>query len=196
MQEFNILTSSLPQTVSVLGKEYDINTDFRTFIKICEIISNEQLSQEQKCVKVIYEAFGHTTLPPSLKETLKALSKFQARCFDDDCNKERERTDNYRKERIVDFYEDSGLIYAAFLTQYGINLKTIEYMHWWDFLELFYGLSGEHKILEAMKVRSCNLSKIKNKQERARMRELKRVYRLKDLRTSQEREEEIANLFS
>ena len=190
------MTTTLPKTINVLGREYKINTDFRTFIRICGIISDDEMPQEKKCANVIHEAFGEKVLPPSLKETLKALAKFQACSSDDDCKKENETTNNCRCERVVDFYEDSGLIYAAFLTQYGINLKEIEYLHWWDFLELFHGLSGEHKILEAMRVRACNLSKIKNKQERARMRELKRIYRLKDLRTVKEQEEEIANLFS
>ena len=196
MQHFNILTTTLPNTINVLGREYKINTDFRTFIRICGIISDSEMPQEKKCANVIREAFGGESLPPSLKETLKALAKFQACSQDEDLQKDNETTNNYRKERVVDFYEDSGLIYVAFLTQYGINLKEVRYLHWWEFLELFHGLSGEHKILEAMKVRACNLSKIKNKQERARMRELKRIYRLKDLRTVEEQEEDIANLFS
>lgn len=196
MRQFNILTNYLPNAIKVLGREYVINTDFRTFIRICGIISNDEMPQEKKCANVIREAFGDEILPPSLKETLKALAKFQACSSDDNCKKENDTTNNCRSERVVDFYEDSGLIYVAFLTQYGINLKEVRYLHWWEFLELFHGLSGEHKILEAMKVRACNLSKIKNKQERARMRELKRIYRLKDLRTVEEQEEDIANLFS
>lgn len=190
------MTTTLPKTINVLGKEYKINTDFRAFIRICGIISDSEMPQEKKCASVIREAFGGEILPPSLKETLKALARFQSCSQDRDLQKDDETTNNYRKERVVDFYEDSGLIYVAFLSQYGINLKEIEYLHWWEFLELFHGLSGDHEILEAMRVRSCNISKIKDKKERSRMRELKRIYRLKDLRTTEEQEEDIANLFS
>ena len=50
--------------------------------------------------------------------------------------------------QVVDFDQDSDLIFAAFLECYGINLLKAD-MHWHEFLALFRGLHGT-KLNEVM----------------------------------------------
>ena len=51
-------------------------------------------------------------------------------------------------------------------------------MHWWKFHALFSGLTSSTKIVEIMGYRATDLSKISDKNERARLAKLKRIYDL------------------
>lgn len=77
-----------------------------------------------------------------------------------------------------DFEEDEGYFYAAFLSEYGIDLNCAN-LHWFDFCALFRGLPDECKLKRIIGIRSENLNDIKSSAEKARIRRLKRVFALK-----------------
>ena len=103
-----------------------------------------------------------------------------------------------RKETIAfDFEKDEQLIFAAFMSKYGINLRKIKHLHWWDFMAMFNGLQDE-KICEIIGYRTIDTSKM-SKEEKARYRKLKEMYSLDDTRkhysSLQERDNAIINRF-
>ncbi len=55
-------------------------------------------------------------------------------------------------EQRFDFNVDHGRLYASFWQAYGIDLGVWE-AHWWQFLELFWGLPKDTAVMEVMELR-------------------------------------------
>ena len=87
------------------------------------------------------------------------------------------------------------MIYSAFMSQYGIDLQKIKFLHWWEFKAMFECLNDDNKIVEVMGYRSINLAKIKDKDEKARIRKLKKLYALPDMRTDEEKQADFNRAF-
>ena len=189
----NILTGKLPQCITVCGSEYAINTDFRTWIEFEELMLEGSKANETFARAILLcmrtQDIVKTSLPPSLEETLKALSDFYF------CRtagtQETQRSAAAGGKRLYSFSKDASLIYAAFLQQYGIDLAASN-MHWWKFRALFSALSGDLKICSVMKIRSAELSEISDSSARSRLARLKAMYALPDLRSESEKEAELA----
>lgn len=74
---------------------------------------------------------------------------------------------------------DATYIYTAFMQAYGIDLhQQLGRMHWQEFQALLRDLPESTAFGEIIKIRSTDLSKIKDPDERKRMATLKNKYRL------------------
>ena len=111
------------------------------------------------------------------------------------CNKpdKPEKKPNKKVGFLFDY--DMDLIFAAFMQQYGINLLRTN-MHWWEFKALLNGLNDDTKFVQVVGYRTADLSKIKDKKERARMKELQDYYAIQEQgdpfqRTQEEIEAEL-----
>ena len=91
-----------------------------------------------------------------------------------------------------DYEVDAPLIYAAFLSQYGIDL-TVAQLHWHSFLYLFRNLGEEQKISKIIGYRTVDLDKIKEKEQKNMYRKLKQMYRLPSTTVS---DDTIGEVFS
>lgn len=103
---------------------------------------------------------------------------------------------NGDSKQIYSFEYDAELIYSAFMSQYGIDLQDIPYLHWWKFKAMFEGLNQDNKIVEVMSYRSINVLKIKDKEEKARIKKLQKAYALPDMRTEEEKERDFNSAFA
>jgi hypothetical protein len=166
----NFLTSPLPEAVSVNGKDYPINTDFRVWIDIQNILSDSSLSSVERVIRFFSLAFISPALPDSVDGALFALSEFlsplpKGEGINEKCT-----------APAFSFTYDGGLIYAAFLSQYGIDLSSAR-LHWWRFLALFYSLNN-CKFTEIVGIRNADLSSVKDRDYKQFLRKQKRLYRL------------------
>lgn len=186
----NILIDLVPKTVKVLGKEYTINSNFRTFILFELLIQDESLSEVEKgiqALKLCYE----DEIPPDLNSAIEGILYFYRGGKEENEIQGREGNGNYTQPYSYEY--DAELIYSAFLSQYNIDLQDIEYLHWWKFKALFKGLSEEHEIKKAIKFRTMDLNKIKDKQEREYYRKMKEVYKLPISEEEQKRLDDLTN---
>lgn len=177
----NLLTERLPDSICVCDEHFVVNTDFRVWIEVEHLFSeNKQLSPEM-LLRLFQIVFKEKVLPKSFQETLSSILSFYA------CGKAAKKSakTSGNSARVVSFTEDAGFIYAAFLAQYGIDLTSAS-LHWWKFRALFDGLTDNHKIVEIMGYRGLDLSKIKDREQRARYRRLKEMYKLPDTRSVEE----------
>ena len=100
------------------------------------------------------------------------------------------------KQNTIYSYEyDAEYIYSAFLSQYGLDLNEVDYLHWWKFKSLFEGLNEENQICKIMGYRSIDLSKIKDKEQKKYYKNLKMKFALPDNRTEEEKERDFAEAF-
>lgn len=189
----DLFTGKLPETIMVCGKEYPIDTGFRTWVRFDDVFMSRDISPE-KLAELFSCVFPRKVMPESFQETMDALILFYS-CGE----KKKEPTKGGEikensgiHKRSFHFVYDSSLIYGAFLSQYGIDLVH-ENLHWWLFRALFDALEDRHKIIKVMEYRSADISKIKDKERRAFYRRMKQVYRLPDFRDKSEIERENMN---
>lgn len=180
MREYNILLDILPTTVEVGGTSYKIDTNFRTGILFELIIADKDMPNAYKAANILTLYFVDD-MPPDKSEAMDAICNFY-RCGIQP-KKERETTAKgtalkMRMDRIYDFDVDSQLFYAAFLSQYGIDLNEIDYLHWWKFRAMFEGLDKRHEIKQIMEIRATDVSKIENPKEKNRILRLQNHYRI------------------
>ena len=159
----------LPESVFVEGKSYEINTDFRIWAELCDFFESNA-TYEEKILKLL--CYGYTKeLPPHLDTAVCALFEFMA------LGKTRRGSAVEPHEQVMDFSLDEGLIYAAFMEQYGIDLYK-ENLHWWSFMNLLNGLSDDTVFMKIVGYRSIDCGKIKNKDMKSFYRRMKNRYRL------------------
>lgn len=80
-------------------------------------------------------------------------------------------------EKSFDFVIDAGRIYSSFFQDYGINLFTIN-LHWWEFMELFKGLSENTIIKKVIDARTKKITPEMGKEEREHWIKMKQQFSL------------------
>lgn len=170
-----------PRTVTVNRSDYVVNTDFRNWLKFLSAFDDEQLTViEQRAIqlRLCYADFDRI-----VKRFAMNIADFwSAALYFLRCGKPLDDKDT-RRDPLFDFDEDWGYIVAAFKQQYDIDLNDENvFMHWWDFMAHFYSLSADTKIMQIISIRGTNLAEIKDKKERAKIREQQELYKLNKVR--------------
>lgn len=180
----NMIFGKLPEDVVCGGKSYRIYTDFRIWMKFETILFEEEGEFYTKLPALL--KLCYPVLPDTLEEAV-----FGMLCFY--LGKEPEKSDvapAKKQRKLYSFSHDSALIYAGFYQQYGIDLME-EKFHWFQFKALFDGLSDDTKFVKVVGYRATDVSQFKSPEMRGFYHTMKRIYRLPDRRTEQERQAEI-----
>lgn len=175
----NILLDSLPETVTVDGKEFGIDSDFRACIILEKILDSNTLDSKHKVMEVLDLFYGDDQ-PESAEAAVGAIMRFYC-CGEKPSKASKPKMNGeveIKPKMIYSFEHDAPYIFGAFLTQYGIDLNEIDYLHWWKFQAMFRSLNDSNKIVEIMGYRATDLGKITNKKERERIARLKNIYAL------------------
>lgn len=195
----NIILDTMPDFLDVGGEKIFINTDFRTWIRFDEALFWNPVPLEERIYSALNICYDGK-IPADIPCAARAAIGFYAHKDDEqinsiDENKQNEQCPSVSGKQVYSFTHDASLISAAFLSQYGIDL-TKENLHWWLFKALFEGLTDDNKICKVMEIRSIDLFKIKDKEQKAHYRRLKRLYRLPDPRSEEEQETDMINALS
>lgn len=180
------LTKRLPKGVLIGYRFYPVNTGHKTWIKIAEILERGNRLSYSDMAEIF--SLCYKTLPENAFEAIMGVADF----FSGGVKETKRGGKN--KQKCFSFTKDGWLIYAAFLSQYGIDLLKEE-IHWHKFLTLFKALSKEHKLFDVIFYRTVNLADIKDKEKRAYIRRMKSIFSLEAKKEDSEIAEEIAALF-
>lgn len=179
----NLFYEDYPTAILIAGKEVPIVTDFREYVKLIDMLKAEELDPFEK-MGFLSQYFMEP--PEDMDAALDALTEFVTmKDFYDqgtessDDNHEEGGSEEPQKE-VYSFAIDYPFILSGFLQDYRINIRTVPYMHWWEFRMLFSGLSESTEIKQRIMYRSMDLSKIKDKDERRRIEKIQRSIRLPD----------------
>lgn len=151
------LYQSPPDTVTVGGREYPVETDFRVWADFQSILTGD--GKEREKAERLAGFMARLGLPPS-REALEAMLEFYTA-------ESKERAVASRKARPMafDFQQDSEYIYAAFMGAYGIDLTTAA-LHWWRFKALFKALPEDCELCRIMRYRTVELKDVPKEQRR------------------------------
>ena len=170
----NILIDLVPQSVLIDEKEYEIRSDFRISILFEMLMQDEELTNEEKIIQALN--LYYPVIPQNVTEAIEKIKWFYR------CGKDIVKSNNVKGEsvnnKIYDYEFDDDYIYSAFLSQYGIDLQDIEYLHWWKFKAMFKSLKEDNLIVKIMEYRSIDLNSIKDKEQKARYKKLQKLYEI------------------
>lgn len=188
----NILLDKLPMQ-SPHG--YKLKTNYRQGIKYELLMQDNELTVEEK-IDLALNIFFYKQDLAKIKKEEELISFLEDIIWFYRCGKkETKKTNKTRKGKQIFSYDfDADIIYSAFFQQYNIDLQ-VENLHWWQFKSMFESLTDETQIVQIMQYRATDLSKIKDKTERKRIKELQDLYKLPDMRTEEEKENDFANQF-
>lgn len=176
----NVLCDQFPEYVNVHGRRYEIETDFREWIRFLNLICDEQVPWQTRAGLML--RWYRRDIPEDLEAAIYALGEFlSAWKLYENLHEEDQRDNegvNHNKPAFS-FEEDAGCIYSAFMECYGIDLETVEYMHWWKFRTLFDWLPENTEIKQRIYYRTLDLKTIKDKEERSRVKRIQERVRLR-----------------
>lgn len=169
----NILIDKLPETVRIDGLNYPINTDFKASILFEELMSDCELDNKDKVLAAL--SLYYPILPNNLPEALEQALWFYS-CGKYDKSKPKEEAE-ITKRPVYSFEYDASLIYAAFYSQYQLDLQK-ENLHWWQFRALFDGLSDNNRFVQIVGYRSMEIPAKMPTEQASYYRKLKKKYEL------------------
>lgn len=187
----NLLCDDLTKSIVVNDKEYSIYTDFREWITMQETLINSK--DELEIFTQINNIFINE-IPSDLPSAFPALIDFmtRAQCREVDKQEVLNKQQEVASKPVFSYIYDAPYIIGGFLECYGINLLQIDYLHWWIFNALLESLNSQCALKQRIMYRSMDVSKIKDKQERIRVRRIQQSIALPSQSLV---EEDIANVF-
>lgn len=171
----NALYEPFPETISADGAEYSIITDFREWFRFADMISDDDLTAEEKVITAVQWLLD----PPECvtEELIMALMSFyRADALEPDPPEEEypeESSEEPHRPPVFSWKYDAKFIIGDFRRYYGIDLLTAE-MHWWEFRCLMAALPDDSVCQKRIAYRCIDPSKIKNDEERQRIMERQR----------------------
>lgn len=183
----NLFYETYPESIVLENKEISIITDFRDIIRFMDMLNDSEMTPYEKTQ---FALMYFAEIPDDIEAALMQLCDFiNMSALEPESNL---KNNGKTGSDVFDFAIDYPYIFAGFLCEYRINLRTIEYLHWWEFIDLFKGLSDKTEIKQRMMYRSIDLGTIKDKEERNRIRKIQEAIKLPNKILS---DADIANAF-
>ena len=179
----NPLYEPFPDYVVVNDKRVRIVTDFREYIKLIDLLKDDEVNTIEKAELIMSWFLDEPA--GAFSECLQALSDFVTNYRGRETRSNREEENDQESEEqhntpVISYNQDAPYIIAGFLECYGIDLTEVPYMHWWKFQMLIDGMNEDCELKKRMGYRSIDLSKIKDKEERERIRKIQKQIAIVD----------------
>lgn len=177
-----------PEYAEVKGTKYKINTDYRVALRCFEVIEDDTICDEERAMAIIYLLFGIIPDDDNAEDFLRIASNYLR------CGEEENQTTS--AERDMDFNYDEKYIIASFMSDYRIDLPSVD-MHFWKYIQLMQGLTDKCALSRVRELRNFDLNEIKDPKERRKVAEAKKNVELPHKRTKEEQEaiDEFESLF-
>lgn len=124
------MIGQLPKTIRANGKDFELNTDFRTVLLVLVACNDSDLSEKEKIYIIIDALVGMGNVS---KDDLEDVLK-QCIWFIDGGKKYSNSED---KPKLMDWSQDEQMIFSAINRVAGKEIRTEKYLHWWSFLGYF-----------------------------------------------------------
>lgn len=169
----NMLTDSLPDTLTISGRAYPLNTDFRVWIQYELLLtSDSELNDDEIFEKILRLVFPEQRPPEgSEAETAEQIMWFYR------CGKTDKKQSDNSGEDIFSYEYDDGYIVAAYKQQYGIQLNQKK-MHWWEFHAYMLALSEDTEFVRIMGIRAMKINPKLSAETKNYYQRMKQIYKL------------------
>lgn len=183
----NMLLDRVPDTLTVAGTQYHINTDYRIWIRLEKLLSEsgDSDSDEELFSAILNLVFCDRVPPPEYnQETVDSILWFYK------CGKEISHKGGTGKKDVFSYDYDDGYIVAAFKEQYGIDLNT-ELLHWWTFHAFMLSLGENTEFVKIMGYRAVEITSKMPPSQRIFYQKMKQHYKLPIKKELQEQYDQL-----
>ena len=181
------LFERLPDSVTVNGKRYKMNFDFRNVIRMMETLSRDDLMPDARNFLALKCLTKH---PP--KDTTAALAAVKGLLFEN-------QPENKDEKKLTSFEQDAPFIRAAFKQVYGIDLFR-DFLHWLEFADYLRGLPDGNRYEEIIGIRARPLPAPTkwNAKERESLMKAKQAYalHLTEAEAAKKDDADVSRIFS
>lgn len=140
------MTYTLPKSVDVNGREYEIRSDFRAILDILEAINDTELT-DQKRAYVVLDIFYPQFAEMREGDYEAAIS----RCL---WFINGGQEDNGKKlKKVMDWQQDFPLVVAPINRVIGYEIRSVEYLHWWTLLAAYQEIGGDCTFAQVVSIR-------------------------------------------
>lgn len=133
------LSASLPDGVTVDGRFYKLDFDFRNVLRMMDELDRDDLMPEAREYRALRCLTKH---PKNVKKVLMAVRLLLFR-----------EKPNKNAHKITDFEQDAYMIRAAFKQAYGIDLWR-DKLHWIEFSDLLNAIPEGSRYAEVIGIRA------------------------------------------
>ena len=178
------LQDRLPDEVTVGGRRIKVDLDFRNVLRMFDILQDKGLTFEAK-ERLAAKCVTRRAVPGVVDAVKALLAQKESKAVQD-------------HKRVTSFDQDAGLIRAAFLQAYGVDLWTAK-MHYLQFMELLQALPEDTQYMNVVGIRARPMPKPTkyNREERDWLRNAKAMYALEETEEERERgyQRDVVNVF-
>lgn len=135
------LQDRLPRSVTVDGRRYRVDLDFRNVLKMMDVLARTDLMGGARAYLALKCLMRR---PP--RNAAPVLDALRPILFPET----RRSADG---QKLTDFKQDAALIRAAFLQAYGINLWR-DRLHWLEFADLLAGIPEGSRYSDVLGIRA------------------------------------------
>ncbi len=184
------LNDPLNDSVTINGEEHPIYMAFDNVMSALETFDDQELSEADRLyvfLGTMLHDYGGDLLDTLDFETQVDIGKQIIEQINSepienqpvDLNGEPMPQPKRDGEQLVSFLFDAKYIYAAFMQSYGIDLIEQQgLLHWSKFSALLNALPDNTLMRQIIDIRKTNLSEIKDKDEKKRIKKLKQQFSL------------------
>lgn len=160
----NVLIDRLPTAVSVGGKRYQPETDYRAAVAF-ELLVESGEEDPYKLIKPFY--------PQGVPVDINAAAEAALWLYRGGEEIPQDTGKGEKKQRSYSFEVDAETIFADFWRYYDIDLSN-EALHWWVFRALLAGLPDDSGYKQRVYYRTCDLKGLP-KAEQARIKRIRNI---------------------
>jgi hypothetical protein len=170
----NPILDVLPGSVTVNGREYLLDTDFRLYFSYHRLLEYNDMNDEEKRFRAIRIFFPVNDIYDNDIDELYEILKI----YFNKCEKAKAQGN---EPKHFDLMIDSGRIFAAFLQVYGLDLRPGKArLDLWTFLDLLEGLPTGTKLSEVIELRGRSTKDLKDARQITALKKLQHYYRVED----------------
>ena len=137
------LHERLPDEITVDGKQYALDLDFRNVLRMTEIMQRDDLLAEAR--NYLSLSCIMPRIPNNTAEAMKAINNLLFPAKDGKKSED-------KGQKVTDYDQDADMIRAAFMQSYGINLWR-EKLHWFEFTALLANLPEGSRYTDVVSIR-------------------------------------------
>ncbi len=169
----SMLINKVPESLIISGTEYEINTDFRVWIKYEQLLTSSEEITSDELLRKIKKLIFKSKIPPAHldEDTIEQIIWFYR------CGKEPQKGGSSKSADILSYEYDDGYICADFKKQYHIDIDE-ENIHWWKFQAYILALPDDSTIVKIMSYRAIEINSKMSSEQKTFYQKMKKHYKL------------------
>lgn len=139
---------TLPTSVAIGGTDYVIRADFRAILDVCSALNDVELDDKERTFVAMSIFYPDFDAIPTEHYRDAVVECFRFINGGDGTGK----VGGKKPDKLMDWEQDFPLIVAPINRVLGVDVRGLEYLHWWTFLSAFQEI-GDCTFAQVIRIR-------------------------------------------